>query len=135
MDCWYDLAKFIITNTNAYTLIELKDGRIPEGITHRMGYWKAEEYQKFCFPASEYVLGDILPENKFHVWITIVRVTELIYGCGRSGFTPSNTFIIDVIICACVLHSLYICIYIYTYIYIYIYVCMAIIYTYVCRND
>ena len=96
MDCWYDPANALIIAivTSYYALIELKDGRVPEGITHRMGYWKAEEYQKFCFPASEYVLGDILPENEYHVWITIVRITELIYSCGRSGFTPSNKFCI-----------------------------------------
>ena len=48
---------------------ELKDGRIPDGINKRMGYWKAEEFQKFTFPASEYVLGGILPDQEYRVWL------------------------------------------------------------------
>lgn len=75
MDCWYAFANiaisYITANANAY-LTELKDG---EGFTHRMGYWKAEEYQRFCYPASEYVIGDILVENEFYVWIMIVTMT------------------------------------------------------------
>ena len=35
---------------------ELKSGGVPHGITHRLGYWKAEEMRKFAFPASEYVV-------------------------------------------------------------------------------
>ena len=30
--------------------LELKNGRIPEGISKRMGNWKTEEIQKFVFP-------------------------------------------------------------------------------------
>ena len=41
-------------------IAELKDGRIPHGLTHRLGYWKAEELQKFTFPASECVLGECI---------------------------------------------------------------------------
>lgn len=71
----------------SYAYIELKDGRVPEGITKRMGYWKAEEFQKFTFPASEYVLDGILPDEHFNVWQLIVRITELVFSCGRNGLT------------------------------------------------
>lgn len=67
--------------------VELKSGRIPAGISHRMGYWKAEEFQKFAFPASECVLGGIIPDDEYHIWILMVRLTELFFGAGRSGWT------------------------------------------------
>ncbi len=73
-----------------YIPIELKNGRVPEGITRRMGFWKAEEYQKFTFPASELVFGGILPDEEYHAWVLIVRITELVYSCGRSGWTPDS---------------------------------------------
>ena len=65
----------------------MKSGRLPEGLLNRLGYWKAEELQKFTFPASECVLGGILPDEEYHIWILIVRLTELVYGCGRNGWT------------------------------------------------
>ena len=55
-----------------------------------MGYWKAEEYQKFAFPASEYVLGDVLAEEEYHLWVLVVRITEIVFGYGRSGMTLSE---------------------------------------------
>ena len=67
---------------------ELKDGRIPDCFS-RLGYWKAEEYRKFAYPASEYVFGGILPDELYDTWILIVRVTELIFCCGRDGITSS----------------------------------------------
>ena len=59
--------------------IELKSGRIPDGINRRMGFWKAEEYQKFTFPASELILDGAIPEENYQAWILIVRITELIF--------------------------------------------------------
>lgn len=56
-------------------------------MTQRLGYWKAEELQKFAYPASEYVLGGLLPDNHYHTWIEIVRIIEMIYKKGRSGWT------------------------------------------------
>lgn len=55
-----------------------------------MGYWKAEEFQKFTFPASEYILGGILPDHEYHIWLLIVRITEMVFGCGRNGLTTST---------------------------------------------
>ena len=52
-----------------------------------MGYFKAEEIQKFVFPASELVLGGIIPDDKYEAWIALVRIIELVFGCGRSGIT------------------------------------------------
>ena len=70
--------------------LELRDGRIPEGITKRIGYWKAEDFQKFTYPASEYVLGGLLPDEHYHVWITLVRITEIIYNTGRNGLSRTD---------------------------------------------
>lgn len=39
--------------------------RYPLGITLQLGYWKAEGYQKFCFPGSEVILYDQLPANEW----------------------------------------------------------------------
>lgn len=57
---------------------------------NRMGFWKAEDFQKFAYPASECVLGGVLPDKEYHVWITIVRITELVFSSGRSGWTPTS---------------------------------------------
>ena len=70
--------------------LELKNGRIPEGINRRMVYWKAEEFQKFAFPASEYILCGILPDHEYHIWLLAVRITEMVFGCGRNGLTTSK---------------------------------------------
>ena len=70
--------------------VELKDGRVPQGVTKRIGYWKAEEYQKFTYPASEYVLGGLLPDSYYHAWIGLVRITEMVYKTGRDGWTDDD---------------------------------------------
>eukprot|EP00731_Ephydatia_muelleri_P006691 Em0003g939a len=69
---------------------ELRNGRIPKNITKRLGFWKAEEFQKFCYSASEYILGGILPDHEYHVWVLIVRITEMVYNVGRSGWTKDD---------------------------------------------
>ena len=81
MECTLYNARFI-------TYVELKGGRVPEGVTHRLGHWKAEDLQKFIYPVSEYVLDGLLPEEHYLVWITLVRITELVYNVGRKGFIP-----------------------------------------------
>lgn len=77
---------------------ELKDGRVPQGVTKRVGYWKAEEFQKFTYPVSEYVLGGLLPDSYYHAWIAIVRITELVYKTGRSGWTANDSELITKLI-------------------------------------
>jgi len=78
--------------------VELKDGRVPEGITRRMGYWKAEEYQKFTFPASEYVLGGALPEQNYHTLILMVTIVELVFSCCRTGWSPESLQLLNKLI-------------------------------------
>ena len=56
----------------------------------RLGNWKAEDLQKFIYPVSEYVLDGLLPDGHYSVWITLVRITELVYNIGRNGFTLSH---------------------------------------------
>ena len=73
-----------------FITIELKCGRIPEAVTKKLGYWKAEDFQKFTYPASEYILGGLLPESDYHVWITFVRITELVFNTGRNGWTDEH---------------------------------------------
>ena len=73
---------------------ELKDGRVPQGVTKRIGYWKAEEFRKFSYPASEYVLGGLLPDCYYHAWIGIVRITEMIFNTGRNGWTADDSELI-----------------------------------------
>jgi len=72
---------------HAYILfgVELKNGRLPEGISRRMGFWKAEEIQKFAYPASEMIFSGILSDKEFEVWFAAVRIVECLYGCGRNG--------------------------------------------------
>ena len=55
-----------------------------------MGYWKAEKYQKFTYPASEYCLGGKLSDDNYKVWILIVRITEMIFMCERTGWSPES---------------------------------------------
>ena len=68
---------------------ELKNGRIPTGLTSWLGHWKAEELHKFAFPASEYVLGGLLPNEEYYIWILVACLTELVFGAGRSGWTQA----------------------------------------------
>ena len=74
--------------------------------------WKAEELQKFAYPASECVLGKslphllldihaylryfctlggLLPDNEFGVWILAVRITELVFGPGFTVCSIQHT--------------------------------------------
>ena len=78
-----------LNNIHAY-YIELKSGRVPDGVTQRLGNWKAEDLQKFTYPVSEYILDGLLPDNHYTVWITLVRITELIYTTGRNGLTADD---------------------------------------------
>ena len=39
---------------------------------------------------NNYVLGGILPDDEYHVWILIVRITEMIFQIGRSGWSDDD---------------------------------------------
>lgn len=58
---------------------ELLDGRVPRGFSSRLGYWKAEEYINFVFPASEVIFDGLLGPMDYHIWQLIVRMTELVF--------------------------------------------------------
>ena len=79
-------------------LLELKSGHLPEGITRRMGFWKAEEYQKFTFPASECILEKKLPDENYCVWVLIVRIVEMIFTLGRDGWTEESLDLLEKLI-------------------------------------
>ena len=72
------------------TTIELKSGRVPTNVTQHLGYWKAEDLQKFTYPASEFILDGLIPDEHYHAWIEIVRITEMIYRTGRNGWTSTE---------------------------------------------
>lgn len=69
---------------------EFTSGRQPVGFHTRRGHWKAEEYAKFAFPASEAVLDGLLPDKEFEIWTNIARLTELHFHTGRFGWTPEE---------------------------------------------
>ena len=49
------------------------------GFSSRLGYWKAEEYINFAFPASEVIFDGLLGPIDYHIWQVIVRMTELVF--------------------------------------------------------
>lgn len=68
------------------------------GVTKCIGYWKAEEFQKFTYPASECVIGGLLLDSYYHAWIAFVGITELVYKTGRSGWTANDSELITKLI-------------------------------------
>ena len=53
----------------------------------RMGFWKAEEFQKFAYPISEVLLGGLLTNKHFETWECLARIVEFLYCQGRNGWT------------------------------------------------
>lgn len=70
----------------AFLCLELKDGRIPQGLSSRLGYWKTEEFQKFSYPVSELLLAGLLEPMEYHLWQLTARMTELIFN-KRNGWS------------------------------------------------
>ena len=64
---------------------DLRASRYPSNI-NRTGFWKAEDYQKFAFPASELVLGGLINYQDYEVWQTLPRIVEFLYYQGRNGW-------------------------------------------------
>ena len=64
---------------------DLCASRYPSNI-NRTGFWKAEDYQKFAFPASELVLGGVINDQDYEVWETLPRIVEFLYYQGRNGW-------------------------------------------------
>ena len=44
-----------------------------------MHFWKAEEFQKFMYPAAECALAGIIPDNNYHLVQTLSRLTEMTF--------------------------------------------------------
>ena len=55
---------------------EFKCSRIPKGIEKRLGYWKADDFNKFAFPASEMVLSGLLSLDQQKEWLCIAHMTS-----------------------------------------------------------
>ena len=67
---------------------EMRASKYPSGIMSRLGYWKAEDYQKFCFPASEVILYDQMPADEFQCWSLLVEMVTMVFNCCRThGWT------------------------------------------------
>ena len=52
---------------------------------------------KFCYPASEYVLGGVLSDAYYHAWILLVRVTEMIFFTGRNGMSADDIVLLKTV--------------------------------------
>ena len=50
----------------------MKDGRLPERASTRIGSWKAEEIQKFAYPPSQLVFGGVLSNEEYDLWLAAV---------------------------------------------------------------
>lgn len=71
---------------------DLRASRYPSNV-NRIGFWKAEDYQKFAFPASELVLGGILNDQDYEVWETLPRIVEFLYYQGRNGWNVTSAMV------------------------------------------
>lgn len=71
---------------------EFLASRYPSKLS-RIGYWKAEDFQKFAFPISEVILGGLLSEEHFESWECLARIVEYLYCQGRNGWTIDSTAI------------------------------------------
>ena len=54
-------------------------GRIPQGLSTHLGYWKTEEFQKFSYPASELLLAGLLEPMEYHLWQLTAQMTERLF--------------------------------------------------------
>ena len=62
-----------------FSFNRLKDGRLPTNIDTHVNAWKAEEFQKFAFPAMEFVLNGLLDQGEFHIFQLMARMVELVF--------------------------------------------------------
>ena len=67
-------------------------GRFPTGISRRFGYWKAEDFNHFAFPAMEACLGDMLqndPETQ-EIICCLARIIECLSNHARNGWSHAD---------------------------------------------
>lgn len=75
-----------------------RDGSLPTEITSRLGFWKAEELQKFGFSAAECGLSELVSDDEYQIWWLLSRIMELIFSTGRSGFTLAEIRLLDALV-------------------------------------
>ena len=63
-----------------------------------MGFWKAEEFQKFAYPISEVLLGGLLTNEHFEAWECLARIVEFLYCQGRNGWTVDSAAVFQQIV-------------------------------------
>ena len=71
---------------------EHRTGRLPTGISTRFGYWKAEDFNHFAFPAMEACLGDMLqndPETQ-EIICCLARIIEFLSNHARNGWSHAD---------------------------------------------
>ena len=73
---------------------ELKDGQIPKSVS-KIRHWKAEEYRQFSFPASECVLGRLIEDKEFKIWVLVARMAEMVYFYGRAGWEEDDLLLFN----------------------------------------
>lgn len=68
---------------------EHRTGRLPSGITKRFGYWKAEDFNHFAFPAMESCLGGMLQNNTetHEILCCLARIVEFLGNHARNGWS------------------------------------------------
>lgn len=65
---------------------DYRSSRLPINF-ESMGYWKAEEFQKLAYPASEFVLNGLLDGEEYKAWAPVPRMVEFVFNAGRDGWT------------------------------------------------
>ena len=71
---------------------DLRASRYPSNL-NRTCFWKAEDWQKFAFPASELVLGGIINDQDYEAWETLPRIVEFLYYQGRNGWNLDSAIV------------------------------------------
>ena len=60
---------------------DYRSSRLPVNFEF-MGYWKAEEFQKLAYPASEFVFNGLLDGEEYKVWAPFPRMVEFVFNAG-----------------------------------------------------
>lgn len=76
---------------------EFLSSRYPAQLS-RMGFWKAEEFQKFAYPISEVLLGGLLTNEHFEAWECLPRIVEFLYCQGRNAWTVDSAAVFQQIV-------------------------------------
>lgn len=71
---------------------EHRTGRLPSGVMSRFGYWKAEDFNHFAFPAMEPCLADMLENDPgtCEVISCLARLVEFLSNHARNGWSQAD---------------------------------------------